>query len=856
MNRPRPEVSPSRLQPQVATTSLTRGESGAVGATSHRNMSPSDTPASGMAVAPSSVATREIASQRQSAVESLTSQSASRQPRAVAQADLSQSAMQVNSELTSRIKGQREAAPTSTEAAAARQDSALVSNPTRDYSADIGAELVDTGSEKRVSEVEVVRDSNSGGGQVELGTMSQEHDARNRRNESASAPSLATNEFSREASSPETNGVAAPSDRPTSIEQTASTESSRSSQPARLDSRELSTSLEEALSNSGDATTGQVSRAEHDDEDDEDSQLAVAQGAETTRNSPDVTSLSRSPVRRSDITAGSENNENGMVNSGLSEPRLAQATGAGSGRAVTQRSANRTSDSSAIASVTESSGKIAASRETDLKNGKTMLAKNESENVERRRDSEASLGVASLPTPQAANESAVAMGESRKPTEAESQVQSDRLGGSQRVASRSIEGPSGFGENPEIDAGQLERPASRESKTLQATTPDRFQRSSASDTPQSRADAVVANEAFRQRAPTPGSGGPTTEPSIELGLQFLSRFQKADGRWALEDFDVDRKLHKHQLKSDSAATGLALLAFQGAGYHHREYKYAGALSQAIDWLVQHQDEDGGLYVSTDSESDRSCRMYSHAIATLALTEAYGMTHDPELREPCQRAIDYIVKTQDPKRGGWRYYAEMSARQTDTSVTGWMMMALQSGRLSGFRVPATTWERIDDWMEGARMPEDNGQYRYRPQASGDLEFQKNPTHSISAVGILMKLYTGWNRNDPRVDLGADHLLENMPSLDKVEDRDTYYWYYATQVLRHVGGAKWRSWNTVLHPLLLESQIKTGEFAGSWDPYSPVPDRWGHIGGRLYVTTMNLLSLEVDYRLLPLYEETTR
>ena len=43
----------------------------------------------------------------------------------------------------------------------------------------------------------------------------------------------------------------------------------------------------------------------------------------------------------------------------------------------------------------------------------------------------------------------------------------------------------------------------------------------------------------------------------------------------------------------------------------------------------------------------------------------------------------------------------------------------------------------------------------------------------------------------------------------------------------------------------------DLAGSWDPLGPTPDKWAPFGGRLYVTTMNLLSLEVAYRHLPLY-----
>jgi hypothetical protein len=88
------------------------------------------------------------------------------------------------------------------------------------------------------------------------------------------------------------------------------------------------------------------------------------------------------------------------------------------------------------------------------------------------------------------------------------------------------------------------------------------------------------------------------------------------------------------------------------------------------------------------------------------------------------------------------------------------------------------------------------------------------------------------------------------------RDTYYWYYATQVLKHAGGEAWEIWNSHLQPLLVRSQEKVGDVRGSWDPYQPVPDRWGPHGGRLYITAMNLLSLEVRYRLLPLYDKTIK
>jgi hypothetical protein len=41
-------------------------------------------------------------------------------------------------------------------------------------------------------------------------------------------------------------------------------------------------------------------------------------------------------------------------------------------------------------------------------------------------------------------------------------------------------------------------------------------------------------------------------------------------------------------------------------------------------------------------------------------------------------------------------------------------------------------------------------------------------------------------------------------------------------------------------------------GSWDPDKPTRDAWSEPGGRLMVTSLSTLTLEVYYRYLPLYK----
>ena len=80
---------------------------------------------------------------------------------------------------------------------------------------------------------------------------------------------------------------------------------------------------------------------------------------------------------------------------------------------------------------------------------------------------------------------------------------------------------------------------------------------------------------------------------------------------------------------------------------------------------------------------------------------------------------------------------------------------------------------------------------------------------------------------------------------------YYNYYATQVLHHWGGEEWRRWNAVLRDHLVDTQDTNGHAHGSWRPTPPALGT-SH-GGRLYQTTLSIMTLEVYYRHMPLYRQ---
>jgi len=444
--------------------------------------------------------------------------------------------------------------------------------------------------------------------------------------------------------------------------------------------------------------------------------------------------------------------------------------------------------------------------------------------------------------------------------------------GALEVSVEEIDGPGGLGLEITPNVGTNRRQADPESQEIHSRTA-RFVSKRSGGMPGINTLAKRGVLAFDKRARRLGDdvGGesgkiaPETEFAIELGLQFLSRHQLSNGCWSLNnlgaaqpDLVEDYVDERAALRSDTAATGLTLMAFLGAGYQHKDFKYKDVVGSGLNFLIQNQKGNGDLFIPHDPQSNSCAWFYSHTIATLALCEAYGMTQDPELREPARKAIDFLCESQNLQRGGWRYSPGVSS---DTSVTGWAMMALKAGRLGGLEVPDENWEGIINWLDRAQVSKKEPHlFSYNPMAPNTEEQRhgRQASMTMTSVGLLMRMYTGWRRDNKNLKKGADYLLENLPEMgtNRERKRDTYYWYYATQVMRHMGGDHWKQWNEALHPMLAETQIKQGTFAGSWDPRNPVPDRWGPHAGRIYVTTMNLLSLEVDYRLIPIYEETVR
>lgn len=330
-------------------------------------------------------------------------------------------------------------------------------------------------------------------------------------------------------------------------------------------------------------------------------------------------------------------------------------------------------------------------------------------------------------------------------------------------------------------------------------------------------------------------GSEQTETAVSRALAWLAAHQSDDGRWDSDGFDArcpggDRcDGPAIETQSDAGLTGLSLLAFLGAGHTHtKESQYQETVRRGLSWLIRIQKPDGDLQLGG--------RIYSHSMATLALTEAFAMTGDDRLRGPAQRGVLWLAQAQHADSGGWRYGPNQFG---DTSVFGWAVLVLRSARSAELDVPAITWNQAQKWIAMVSSGSHGGLASYRPGYP--------VSHAMTAETLFCRQVFGLQRDSAIVDEAADYVLSRLPDAG---DYHVYYWYYGTLAMFQLGGDRWQRWNSRLAETLLSTQRTSGHAAGSWDPKKP----FGVDGGRVFATAASAMCLEVYYRYLPLYTDT--
>ncbi|MBM3979322.1 MAG: terpene cyclase/mutase family protein [Planctomycetes bacterium] len=298
-----------------------------------------------------------------------------------------------------------------------------------------------------------------------------------------------------------------------------------------------------------------------------------------------------------------------------------------------------------------------------------------------------------------------------------------------------------------------------------------------------------------------------TKKAVDKALKFLAEKQETDGSWG-----------------NTAITGFTLLAFMANGHMPNQGDHGKVVAKGVRYLCSTAREDGYLVGA------RGGNMYCHGMAALALTQAYGMTGDEDVKKITKRSIELIVKTQN-NEGGWRY--DPSPTGADISVTIMQVMALRGAKDAGIHVPDKV---MDDAIKYVNRCYDrrSGGYKYQPYGGV-------AGYARTAAGVCVLQLCG--------KYDADEIKNAVDYLERTADDRGHYWYghyYACHAMNQVGDERWEKYYKRMRDRLLAPRYQKED--GSW--YDPSREA---AYGAAYQTSIAVLILSVPTHYLPIYQK---
>ncbi|MHC4599097.1 MAG: hypothetical protein ACYS47_08840 [Planctomycetota bacterium] len=344
-------------------------------------------------------------------------------------------------------------------------------------------------------------------------------------------------------------------------------------------------------------------------------------------------------------------------------------------------------------------------------------------------------------------------------------------------------------------------------------------------------------------------GGRHTESAALMALIWLKYHQDPVGTWSCMNFMANCRKGTctnpgASQDFDAGLTALSLLTYLGAGHTHLHGKFKNTVRLGLTALMDLQTPDGCF----GPQSGDGHWIYNHAICTTVFAESHALTggENPALKGMAQKGVDFLLACQNPF-SGWGYGKR--PERMDTSCTVWAVTALKTAAMAGLEVPAESFTGALNWFAQKTDPE-SGRVGYTVPGdvgarSADAAGRFPPTETMTAATLFCRIWLGGDeaRGDPAILAGADLLKAMVPKWSVSEGTiDMYYWYWGTQACFQLGRSSWKAWNEPMKNSLVPTQKREGCENGSWDPVGA----WGSMGGRVYATALNALTMEIYYR----------
>ena len=298
--------------------------------------------------------------------------------------------------------------------------------------------------------------------------------------------------------------------------------------------------------------------------------------------------------------------------------------------------------------------------------------------------------------------------------------------------------------------------------------------------------------------------------AANAGCAWIARQQDPDGSW-------DPVKGGGSARYRPALTALASLALM-----RESGQYSKEISAACTALLCQQQPDGAF------GAPDSGRMYNHALATWALLTAYDHGHRPELKAALDPALTFIRSHQQPS-GGWGYLASADD-PANTAITAWQVQVLARAQQAGWDDAGGHLRKGLNWLR--QRVDTAGQFGYTA-ARGDV----SGTPTLNAMGAYTLLTAGGSRPElVQVATSAMNQLRSAPRTGGGAPATDFYRAFFTVAAWEAAGDRSRA--NQVRSGVCEQRETHGTEKGSWAP----ADSWSKVGGRLYATSLAVLTLE--------------
>lgn len=325
-----------------------------------------------------------------------------------------------------------------------------------------------------------------------------------------------------------------------------------------------------------------------------------------------------------------------------------------------------------------------------------------------------------------------------------------------------------------------------------------------------------SNTSIVPRHPVPADN-PAWKTSIEKGLAWLAKKQTRLGGWPNETYPT-------------AISALAATALICSGSTTTQGPYAKNIRSAVDYMLNRCRKNG--LIGDPKRDDRYT--YGHGFAMLFLSQVLGEEEDvdrrKELIEVLERAIKFSVEAQT-KAGGWGYVSGKDSDFDEGSTTITQVQGLRGCRNAGLVVPKKAIEDAKKYIY--KCQNKDGGISYSTSSMGS----SRPAITAAALAALYNAGDYDSEYVPKMWTYSKKHLHNISA-------DTYgHWHYTylyyTQVVYRQGPDVWKPYRDKLYNRLVAGQRSEG----NWD---------GSNIGSIYVTSMNLIMMQMDNGYLPIYQ----